>query len=225
MKKNPIFVISLVLALCNANAQSNAFINKSDYYIPSGNRSEKDTIGSPELLKDYCKGLVVNKFDSVINEINLYNYDKVNGNLLFTNDNRQYYSVDKQEIKSLTLFAPGKTFYFEKVLLINNADLFEVIQKSDNYSVYKLVKAIFRKPTYHTDGLTESGNKYSEYADENEYYIIDNKTNTAKKFEFKKHSIEEAVGRERTQAYFAMHKKALIDEMFIKNLVTYLSGK
>lgn len=102
---------------------------------------------------------------------------------------------------------------------MNASDLFEIIQKGNNYSVYKRVKVVLVKPTYKSDGLTESGNKYYEYKDASKYCVTDNKNNSVKKFDLKKRSIADAFGKEKTASFFTQHKKDPVDETFLKNPV------
>jgi hypothetical protein len=227
MKRTIIGGLLFLLAAQVTNAQQAAgFSGNSLHSIPGshGASDKKDTVGTIFFLNDYCKGTVINKYDSMVPGNLLYNYNKLTGDLLMTTgEGNVYYDVDKEQVKAFTLSASGADYSFEKVACINKDDLFEVIAKGTNYSVYKLVKVFFKKPDFHSAGLTETGNKYAEYIDESKYYFVDNKANTAKQFELKKRSVASAFGAEKTNAFAAMHKQDDLDEAYLKKLAAFVN--
>jgi CarboxypepD_reg-like domain len=187
---------------------------------------QEDTRGSRYLFDKSVKGMVVNQFDTIINNpAYLYNYDKIGGNLLLTQDNQNYIEVDKQQIKSFALKGDNAGYVFEHVRSVKDNNFFEVVLKGTKYAVYKLIKTKLIKANHQTNGYTESGNYYDEYKDERIYYFVDVKNNTARQFELKKKSIKEVFGVEKvkTDKYFSDHINEDINEDFIKNLTVYLN--
>jgi len=216
-------ITSLIILFVTAgsiNAQMSAFTNGAIHSVPGahGPGDGKEVVGSRNLLDDYYKGMVVNQHDSIIEADVVFNYDKMTGSLLMKNDKQEYYTVDDQNIRSFTLKAPGKDYIFEKVPAVNDHDFLEVLAKGNNFSVYKLVRVSYKKSNYHTDGLTETGNKYDEYVDESKYFLLNNNSNSARQFELKKHSITEIFGQDKAAPYFATHKNDKIDEQFLAGL-------
>jgi hypothetical protein len=183
----------------------------------------KVTHGTRFFLTDYYKGAVTIRNDSVINADVYYNFDELTGNLYLTDNGQAYYLIDKQRIKSISLFAPDKTFAFEKEPPINTTDLFEVITKGPVYSIFKLPKVPFKKSDYHTTGLIEGGNKFDEYIDQSKYFVVNNKTNIAKQFYLEKHSMAGVFGEVNVQSYFSTHRQNDLNEEFLLSFASYLN--
>ncbi len=194
-----------------------------DFHAPEA------TIGSPYLFDKWVKGTVVTATDTVVaNPGYRFNYNKMTGVLLVTQDQQTYIALDKGSFKAFTLSDPlGNLHSFEVVRSVNPNSFVEVVTKGNKYAIYKLIKTKYKKADYRTDGLTESGDKENQYIDEFEYYVVNvsAKAAPAAKFSLKKKSIKEAFGAggPNVDAYFAQHKDDDINEAFVKELGEYLN--
>lgn len=186
-----------------------------------------ETKGSRYLMSGWSSGLVVNQFDTIINnESYLLNYDKISGGLLLTQDKQTYIEIDKAQVKSFALKNSEGGYVFERAPLINGSDYFQLLSKGDKYAAYKSIKAKLVKANGVSNGLTEVGNSYDEYVDHVVYYFVDVKNKTVRQFELKKKSIKEAVGleKEKTDKYFSDHKRDDVDDNFVKGFIAYLNS-
>ena len=240
MKK---YVSSLALIMfctvaVNAQTDVNTTVTQDVFHdftnSSSGQRSAVDfhykdaTQGSAYLFDKWVKGSVVNNNDSVVsNPSFLFNYNKMRGALLVTQDQKTYIELDRGSIKSFTLEdAFGANHTYAKQTIDDKTVFAEVLAKGTKYAAFKVTKTKFKKADYHTDGLVETGNNYDEYIDECEYYFANLKSKApADKFSMKKKSIKEIFGVEGTKVdtFFSQHSSDKIDEAFVENLVDYLN--
>lgn len=184
--------------------------------------TKEDTKGSPYLFDFWLKGVVSNITDTTLIDDyrNLYNVNKMTGDLIMTRDFQSALTVDKSQIKFFTLYDSLKNTHSFMIVPIINKDLFcEVIGLGNNYDIFKLTTAKFVKADYHSNGLTSSGNNYDEYANTVYYYLFDLDAGTYKNFLLKKKSILSAFDNNKTvEQFFSNHKEA-IDDNFLKALV------
>ena len=192
-------------------------------------KNKESTVGSRYLLDEWISYNVVNKNDSVVNTNGyLFNYDKVGGKILATNDKKTIIEIDDTAIKSFSFVdSLGKKISFKK---INNIDknmfLIELVSESENdYSLYKSLKTQFVKANYTNNGLIQSGKKYDEYVDNFEYYIEFHKLKTFTKVELKEKAIKKALtgNEEKVKAFFEMNKTGKINEALLIQLISYLN--
>ena len=186
-----------------------------------------ETKGRRYLMSDWSEGLVVNQFDTIIkNAAYLYNYDKITGDLLMTQDKQTYVEIDRPQVKSFAIKNNESGYVFVRVPLIDNGDgYFQLLGKGNKYAVYKSIKTKLVKANGVSNGLTAVGNDYDEYVDEVVYYFVDEKNKTVKQFELKKKSIKEATvsEKDKTEKYFVDHKKDDINDKFVAEFVNYLN--
>ncbi len=155
----------------------------------------------------------------------LFNYDKLSGNLLLT-DKQQTVEIYSDQMKSFSLKDGDHEVHFERVDIIDKNHFFQPIVKSDaKYSLYKLLKTKFIKANYNTDGIAESGNKYDEYKDEFQYYVVLPGGASFRKMELKKKSLKDLLKEEgkKVDNYFSSHKNQPVDEGFVEGLINYLN--
>jgi hypothetical protein len=186
-----------------------------------------ETRGTRYLIAHWSQGLVVNQFDTIINNNSyLYNYDKITGDLLLTQDMSNYISVEQGQVKSFAIKSDEGGYIFEHVSLINSNGYFQLLNKGDKYAAYKSIKTKLVKANGISNGLTQVGNDYDEYVDDIVYYFIDFKSKTAKQFDLKKKSIKDvmAVDKTRVDKYFTDHKDESINDNFLKGLIAYLNS-
>jgi hypothetical protein len=186
-----------------------------------------DTKGSRYLMSDWSSGLVVNQYDTIIsNPSYLFNYDKITGDLMMTQDKQNYISIDRSEVKSFAIKNSNGGYVFARVPETGSNGYFQVISKGEKYAIYKSIKTKLVKAQGQSNGLTTVGNDYDEYVDEYIYYLVDIKNKSVKQFELKKKSIKEAVEAEKDKAekYFADHKRDDLDDNFLRGFGAYLNA-
>src|ERR1700691_3523141 len=98
--------------------------------------------GSRYLMSDWSAGLVVNKFDTVINSPTyMYNYDKITGDLLMTQDKQSFVEIDRPEVKSFALRYKDTGYVFVQAPIIDNGNgYFQLIAQGNKYGAYKSIK-------------------------------------------------------------------------------------
>lgn len=188
---------------------------------------KEDTKGNRYLVDSWAKGYVVDKTGTPIKNDNYsFNYDKINGSLLLTQDKRAAVDVDRDRIKSFTIY--NKLDLPETYELITNIDpshYSQVLSDGSKYKVYKFTKTTFVKANYVTDGMTSSGNRYDEYVDEPTYYVLDVKTSAMQKIALKSKAIKQAfaVDADKVKSFYNAHADDDIDENFLKSLADSLN--
>ena len=188
-------------------------------------KHQEDTRGSRYLLKDFAHGLVVDNTGKLIaDSLSLMNYDKIDGQLMIAQGQKDYLEVDKEKVAAFAFKTPDTSFIFLNVPILSKVNYFMLIATGPRYSVYKSVRTKFIKANYISNGLTESGNNYDEYLDSQTYFWVTGK-GTAGVLELKKRSIREVFAAEKPKLddFFARHKYDDIDDDFLKKLIFYLN--
>jgi hypothetical protein len=195
--------------------------------IPSFHTKE-DTKGSIYLFKTWKKGMVANPNDSTIvdDPQNLYNINKITGELTMTRDFKSGLSVNKSNVKFFILFDTGNVSHrFIKVPAIDDHSFCEAIAFGDDYDIFKLTTTKFVKSDYHSDGIASTGNNYDEYVDTDNYYLLNVSDGTVTKFELKKKSMKQVFTMPKAADYFAAHKSDDIDDPFLRGLGDSINTK
>ena len=179
----------------NATQGGEAKFNGSFFPVA---KEKEETHGSRFLFADWLGGYVINSKDQEVKNPNfLFKYDKIRGILLLTNDKRSAMDIDKDEVKSFTLYDQGKQpLQFEKVPAVDDKHFMQVLSAGSKYKIYKLTTTKFIKSDMETNGLVSSGNPYDEYADEITYYVLTVKGNNVEKLILKKKAIKQAFSAE-----------------------------
>ncbi|GAA3971946.1 hypothetical protein [Mucilaginibacter dorajii] len=141
--------------------------------------SKENTKGSRYLFDTWAKGYVVDKTGNTVKNDNYsFNYDKINGSLLLSQDKQTAIDVSKDQVKTFTVYDKAdQPLNFEYVPAIDATHFVQALSTGSKYKVYKLTKTTLVKADFKSDGMTSSGNKFDEYVDEPGYYVIDVKTN------------------------------------------------
>lgn len=189
---------------------------------------KEDTKGSRYLIPEgWGKGYVVDKGGATIKNDNYsYNYDKINGSLLLTQDKRAAVDVNRDQIKTFTIYNKlDQPETYELVTTINPTHYSQVLSDGSKYKVYKFTKTTFVKSDYKTDGLTSSGNHYDEYVDEPTYYVLNVKTSALQKVQLKAKAIKQvfAADADKVKTYFNDHADDDINDTFLSNLADSLN--
>jgi len=186
---------------------------------------KEETRGSRYLFAEWAKGFVVNSKDSLIQRNDMmFNYDKMGGGLLLTRDGRSAIEVNREQVKTFTLYgADGVQYNFENVPAISNKRYVEVVEEGTKYKIYKLVNTEFVKSDYATNGITTSGNPYDEYVDKATYYVI-GKDGAPLQISLKKKALKEAFKEdtEKLNQFFASNGGD-IDDDYLRGLGEYMN--
>ena len=189
---------------------------------------KEDTKGSKYMFDQWVRGSAINSSNQIIsNEKYWFNYDKISRRLLVTEDKMSVVEVSKNNLNGFTLLDKNKNeLVFEKLDLIDpNNFMIQLLKDTAGYSLYKSIQTKFIHSNYRSDGLTESGNNYDEYADEYTYYILFPGGKQFSKVELKKKSIKEVLIKEekKVKSFFAQHGSDDLDEFFLMALVASLN--
>lgn len=147
------------------------FTSGSFTYFGSG---QQELHGSKYFFGQGMHGYAINKSDSIRQgNAYLFNYDKVNGELLLTRDNKSMLQIDKGLLKEFVLFdGSGNRYDFVARPDIDANHYVEVVSTGAKYILYKSIKTRFEKDNYTTNGITTSGHNYDEYIDTYTYYLV-----------------------------------------------------
>lgn len=185
------------------------------------------TKGSRYLFDTWAKGSVVDsKGNTIKNDSYGFNYDKINGALLLTQDKQTAVDVSKEQVKTFTVYDKlEQPITFEYVPAIDPTHFSQVLSAGAKYKVYKLTKTTFVKANYKSDGMTSSGNKYDEYTDEAAYYVFNIKTAQLQKVPLKNKAIKQVFADDvdKVKAFYSAHGDDEIDENFLKSLADSLN--
>ncbi|MDB4900801.1 MAG: hypothetical protein JWQ63_82 [Mucilaginibacter sp.] len=182
--------------------------------------------GSRYLFENWAHGYIIDKSDSLLRYDNLlFNYDKINGGLLITRDEKSVMEVNRDQIKSFALFDGGnKSYIFERVPAIDNSHYIQVLSSGKKYKLYKLISTRFIKSDYINNGFTTHGNDYDEYVDEGTYYLFNVSNNQTQKFLLKKKSLKEVFVADGDKLNkFMTDNSSDIDDAYLNKLGNYMN--
>jgi hypothetical protein len=197
----------------------------SSMSIPSFHQLDA-TKGSRYMFNDWVKGFVVSPKDSVYKNANYgFNYDKMGGGLLLTQDKHSAIEISPSEIKSFTVYnEQDQPMVFEYVPEINKSHFPQVLATGKNYKIYKMVNTKFVKSDFHTDGMTSSGNNYDEFVDVPAYYVYNVQTKQLQPFTLKKKSIKLAFSADgkKVDSFFDAYTDDISDS-YLRSLGDYMN--
>jgi hypothetical protein len=151
------------------------------------------TKGSPYLSSTWMRG-IIETFDHrripKPSENLYFNYDKVKRRLISTNVNNEIIEYPMESILSFALADNEKAYLFEKVFYISRDFFLEPVLKSENgFSLYKRLITKLSAADYKNDGYYSTGQKFDEYTDDYEYYLLSPDKNSFRKFFLKEPAI------------------------------------
>jgi hypothetical protein len=182
--------------------------------------------GNRFLFDNWVHGFAITPQDSIKqNNVYLFNYDKITGDLIFTRDQKTVLQVVKSEIKAFTLFDPNaQPYVFEDVPAVDARHYLQVLASGSKYKIYKSLGTKFIKANFTTNGITSSGNNYDEYVDESVYYIVKLPGGQPQKLALKKKAIKTAFAADADRVNkFLSDNDGDIDENYLKNLGEYMN--
>ncbi|MDB4918418.1 hypothetical protein [Mucilaginibacter sp.] len=207
----------------NAVNAGGAGFGGSDVTIVKEGFNVEPTRGSRYLYDDWMPGFGISKKDSLVVETtNMYNYDKLNGNIMYTNDGKSMASVSIQQIKSFSLYdKKGHAHVYENAPLINGKPFVEVLLATPRYKIYKKVDTKLNRADFHTDGVLEMGHKYDEYVDIDRYYFVgaDSKPQS---ISLKKTTLKKLLAGD-ADVFIASQGSRDVDEDYVRDLGSSLS--
>src|SRR6202012_5163250 len=111
----------------------------SDVTIVRSGFALEPTRGSRYMFEDWIPGYGINKNgDLVVEKENMYNYDKINGGIIYTNDGKSMAQVSPSQLNSFTLYdKKGHAHVYESVPEVTNKTFTEVLLKTPKYKIYK----------------------------------------------------------------------------------------
>lgn len=179
---------------------------------------QEPTRGSRYLFDDWIPGYGIDKNEKIVVEkTNLYNYDKVSGTLLFTNDGKSMAQISPGQLNSFTLYdKKGHIHRYENLPGINKKPFVEVLLKTPKYKIFKQVDTRLSRADYHTDGVLQMGSRYDEYIDNARYYFVGEDGNT-KSISLKKSTLKKMLGGD-AEAFIASQGSRDVDEEYVKDL-------
>lgn len=201
------------------------FLTKQDLNVQGGSQgikagfNQEPTKGSPYQFNNWIHGFAVNKGDSLLYDINnLYNFDKLTGNLVFTRDNNSIMQVKKEQIKSFYLFN-GKLqpLVFVNEPVINGKPFVEVLLTTPKYKIYKKIETRLERASFHTDGIIETGHKYDEYIDITKYYFVKLPGGQPQSISLKKGTLKKLLEGD-ADKFIAAQSSRDVDEDYLRDL-------
>ncbi len=196
--------------------------------VPVFNHLE-DTRGTRYLFDKWVHGTILSaKGELIANDSFFLNYDKISESLFLTIDRQTIVEIAKKEIRAFTLINGDQKLQFERVYLIDNKNLFQVlIRDSIGFSLYKLYHTKFRKADYTNDGIHESGKNYNEFLDQPQYFVLYPNRQIISMDVLTRKAIGKAfelnVIHDKVLSFLSQHEKDPEDENLLKNLVLYLN--
>jgi len=180
--------------------------------------TQEATRGSRYLFPDWIPGFGLNKGDSlVVEKTNMYNYDKISGNIMYTNDGKSMAAVANAHIKNFSLFDKyGKAHIYENTPLIKDKAFVEVLMNTPKYKIYKKVDCKLSRADFHTDGVLEMGHRYDEYVDTERYYFI-GADGKAQSISLKKSTLKKLLAGD-ADAFIASQGSRDVDEDYVRDL-------
>ena len=187
---------------------------------------KEDTKGNRYLYEKWVTGSVVGVDGVVYNSSKyLFNYDKVGQKLLMLLDSNKMLTLNSGDISGFTLQDDTSQFHFERLKNSTDLNFYQPLYKDEKgYSFYKLMKTKFMKADYQSNGIVESGRKYDEYVDDEQFFILSAKQELIR-VDFKKKSLEKIFESDasKLQVFFDQHKGEKVNEEFVTSLVQFLN--
>jgi len=178
---------------------------------------QEPTHGSRYLYSDWIPGYGINKNDGLVAELgNMYNYDKIAGNIMYTNDGKSMSAVANDQIKSFVLFEKGRPHVYENSPAIDGKKFVEVLLSTPKYKIYKKMDTKLDRADFHTDGVVTMGHRYDEYNDVERYYFV-GEDGKAKSISLKKSTLKKMMGSD-ADAFIASQGSRDVDEEYVKDL-------
>jgi hypothetical protein len=186
--------------------------------------TQEATRGSRYLFEEWVPGFGVSNKDSLIVETtNLYNFDKLNGNLMYTNDGRSMAGISIQQIRTFTLYdRKGKKHVYENAPTVSDKPFIEVLVSTPRYKIYKKIDTKLKRADYHTDGVLEMGHRYDEFQDVERYYFVSGANPKPQSISLRKSALKKVFAGD-ADAFITSQGSRDVDDEYVKDLGNSLS--
>jgi hypothetical protein len=248
MKRIYIIAIGLIFfGITSINAQTSTVLSQSvqNNVLNNGNASaynsntrgprvpvfnpKEDTKGSRYLFTNFIKGKITNTQNNQLDNGYSFNYDKVTQKFIITQNEKDFFAVEDQNVKSFILSnILGNEMTFIKVPVISDNFYVQLLEGGENnYVLCKYTKTKLEKANYVSTGLIESGHNYDEFIDETIYFLVFPDGTTLKTIPLKKNGIKENLSNEKPKVdnYFSENKNLPVNEAFLTGLIKTLNQK
>ncbi|MBS1522715.1 MAG: hypothetical protein JST50_17080 [Bacteroidetes bacterium] len=150
----------------------------------------------------------------------LFNYEKVSGFVLLTVDKQTVREVNREQIKSFTLYdKTDRRYDFEQVPEIDKIHYVQVLASGPKYKIVKLIRTNFSSSGVAHTAAGDIGQDYDEYSDEAEYYVFNVQTKQLQKITLKKRALKEAFQKETDKVNkFMSENDGSVDDDFLGKL-------
>jgi hypothetical protein len=185
-----------------------------------------NTHGNMYLFDTFEHGFLITASGQLVHDPNdRYDYDKMGGALLFSNDNKTISQISWDQTKSFMLVSnTDQPFVFEKAPAIDQSHYVQVLASGKKYKIYKLIKTKFVKSDYVNTGVASRGNDYDEYVDDADYYVIDMQGGQPQKLSLKKKSIKEDFAKDADKVNkYLSDNSGSIDDAYLSKLGAYMN--
>ena len=213
-------------SLKNIFKQEEGFDNMNEGSLTRIGTHPENVHGSRFLFDDWVHGFALSPKDSIMqNDAYLFNYDKIDGNLIFATGGTAIHLGVKKEIKEFILFdGSGKPYVFDDVPAIDSKHYTQVLGSGSKYKIYKEIDTKFIKSDYSTNGITSHGNNYDEFLDENVYYVVKLPGGQPEKLSLRKKAIKTAFAADADKVNkFLSDNDGDIDDAYLKKLGEYMN--
>ena len=186
-----------------------------------------NTRGNRYLFYNFVNGYIITPANTLIqNSKYHYDYDKIGGTFLVTDDNKSITQISENQIKDVILYDnTDHRFVFEKVPAADKIRYVQVLASGSKYEIIKLTKTNFVKADYVTNGITSHGNDYDEYVDDATYFVMDAQTKQLQKLSLKKKSLKEDFAKDADRLNkFISANSGDIDDAYLSKLGDYLNN-
>jgi hypothetical protein len=206
--------------------QEEGFIDMTEGSQYRKTQHQDNIHGSRFLFQDWVHGYIITPNDSIQqNNGYLFNYDKINGNLIFaTGGSDMHLGVDNQ-IKQFVLFdGKAQSYTFEKVPAINAQTYMQVLAQGSKYKIYKDINAKFIKADFVNNGVTQHGNNFDEFKDDSVYYVVKLPGGQPQQLSPRKKAIKAMFAADADKVNkFMADNNGDIDDAYLKNLAELLN--
>jgi hypothetical protein len=194
--------------------------------ISSINSGQEATQGNRFLFNKWVHGYTLAADGSITqNDSYLFNYNKLDGNVVFTTDGNGMHQTVRTEVNGFVLFdGNAQPYVFATVPAVDNAHYVQVLASGNKYKLYKVFGTKFIKSNFSTNGISSSGNKYDEYVDESSYFVVKVPDGQPTKLALKKKALKAAfpADADKVNKYFTDNDKD-IDEAYLVGLADALN--
>jgi hypothetical protein len=214
--------ISAQITTTNTNAL--ATIGDGGVIAPTHQKGELR--GSMYLFKTFVHGYIITSAGVVTyNPDYLFDYDKMGGALLLTQDKQTITEVPWDQTQSFIVYSNGdERLVFEKAPGIDPSHYVQVLASGKKYKIYKLIKTKFVKSDYVNGGIVSHGTDFDEYVDDADYYLWDVQANQPQKLLLKKKSIKEDFAKEADKINkYLTDNSGRINETYLSKLGDYMN--